>query len=160
MLHRNASSNVLIPAFEFNPSIIGETIIIRRTNPLTGMETIRTVTVGSYASRMKEGIQYYVLNDSLIMLDVQTDFFALLDTGASLGIFDEPGFDPQYRTETLKLADAGVDILGNRITFHLDGYDRTLMVSDFNISGSWYDIVRPGSYERIIKVSDETLITV
>lgn len=159
MLARKNATTVSVPASGINQSVVGQTVVVRRQNPVTGSTTVRMARVDSYATRIIEGSKHYVLNDSLLALKIGSDEFSVVSGFDSLTGKAE-SFDPNYQTETMTLREAGEDILGNVVTFHLEGFERTIFVTDFTIKDKWFDIFRPGSIERIIRVDDDTLITV
>jgi hypothetical protein len=159
MLSRTSPRIDSVPASAINPSIIGQTVVVKRLNPVTGSTTIRMARVESYATRMVEGANHYVLNDSLLMLKIGVDKFTVVGGLESLN-GRTASFKPDYQTEQMTLAEAGEDLIGNAVTFHLEGLERTLFVTDINIKDDWVDVFRPGSIERIIRVKNDTLITV
>lgn len=159
MLSRTNSGIDSVPASAINPSILGQTVVVRRLNPNTGSTTIRMARVESYATRVIEGANHYVLNDSLLMLKIGADSFTVV-TGLESLNNRTASFKIDYPTEQMTLAEAGEDLIGNAVTFHLDGLERTLFVTDMTIKDEWFDIFRPGSIERVFRAKGDTLITV
>lgn len=159
MLSRTHSGMSSVPAESINPSILGQTVVVRRQNPNTGSTTIRMARVESYATRIIEGANHYVLNDSLLMLKIGVDRFTVV-SGLESYNGRTASFKPDYQMERMTLAEAGEDLIGNAVTFHLEGLERTIFVTDINIKDDWFDIFRPGSIERVIRAKSDTLITV
>lgn len=159
MLSRTHSGMNSVPAESINPSILGQTVVVRRQNPNTGSTTIRMARVESYATRIIEGANHYVLNDSLLMLKIGVDRFTVV-SGLESYTGRTASFKPDYQMERMTLAEAGEDLIGNAVTFHLEGLERTVFVTDINIKDDWFDIFRPGSIERVIRAKSDTLITV
>lgn len=117
MLNRFARHEDNYAFSDLNPSIIGQKVIVRsRLNESTDLAAL--IVVSTYevvkGTDVDAPLFYYFNGDDRFLFRENDRFVILEDPEAGFGKFY---FDFRYSLSTIKVGNAGVDLVGNNVTF-------------------------------------------